>query len=56
MANNVIPEEMAHYEPFHLDLHCIQKYLSWSTGLQGFNVVFNQFMPCSTKKGHWQIV
>ena len=32
MANSVDPDKMAH-EPTHLDLHCLQKYLSWSTGL-----------------------
>ena len=30
MANSVDPDEMAHYEPSHLDLHCLQKYLYWS--------------------------
>ena len=27
IANSVDPDEMAHYEPSHLDLHCLQKYL-----------------------------
>ena len=27
MANSVDPDEMAHYEPSHLDLHCLQRYL-----------------------------
>ena len=27
MANNIDPDEMAHYEPSHLDLHCLQRYL-----------------------------
>ena len=31
MANRVDPDETAHYEPSHLDLHCLQKYLPWST-------------------------
>ena len=34
MANSVDPDEMAHYEPSHLALHCLQKYLSFSTGLK----------------------
>ena len=34
MANNVEPDEMAHYEPSYLDLHCLQRYLFWSTGLK----------------------
>ena len=27
MANSVDPDEMAHYKPSHLDLHCLQRYL-----------------------------
>ena len=27
---SVDPDEMANYEPSHLDLHCLQKYPSWS--------------------------
>ena len=27
MANGVGPDEMAHYETSHLDLHCLHKYL-----------------------------
>ena len=34
MANIVDPDEMAHYEPSHLDLHCWQKYPAWSTELK----------------------
>ena len=30
MANSVDPDEMAHDEPSHLDLHCLQWYLFWS--------------------------
>ena len=37
MANRVDPDEMAHYDPFHLDLHCLQKNLSPSTGSNGLN-------------------
>ena len=35
MASRVDPDEMAHYEPSHLDLHCLHRYLFWSTGLKG---------------------
>ena len=35
MANNVDPDEMAQYEPFHLDLHCLHRYLFWSDRLKG---------------------
>ena len=33
MANSA--DAIAHYEPSHQDMHCFQKYLSWSTGLNG---------------------
>ena len=35
MANRLDLDVMAHDEQSHLDLHCLQKYLSWSTGLKG---------------------
>ena len=35
LANSVDPDETAHYEPSHLDLHCLHWYLFWSTGLNG---------------------
>ena len=31
MIKSVHPDKMAHYEQSHLHLHCLQKYLSWST-------------------------
>ena len=34
MINSVNPDETAHDEPSHLDLHSLQKYLFWSTGLK----------------------
>ena len=34
MANSVDPDEMAHHEPSHLDLHCLQRYLPRSAGLK----------------------
>ena len=37
MVNSVDTDEMAHYEPSHLDLHCYHRYLFWSTGLKGLN-------------------
>ena len=36
MANSVDPVETAPYEPSHLDLHCLQRYLFWSAGLCEF--------------------
>ena len=38
MANSADPDEMAHYEPSHLDLHCLQSYLVWSARLKGFKI------------------
>ena len=34
-ANSVDPDETAHYEPSHLDLHCLHRYQDLSTGLKG---------------------
>ena len=34
----VDPDEMAHYEPSHLDLHCLQRYRVRSAGLKGLNM------------------
>ena len=38
IAYNADPDETAHHEQSYLDLHCLQKYLSWSTGLKELNV------------------
>ena len=35
MANGIDPDETAHYELSHLDLHCLQRCLFWVTGLIG---------------------
>ena len=40
MTNSVDPDEMAHHEPSHQDLHYLQRYLVWSSGLQGL-ILFN---------------
>ena len=34
MATSVDPDEMAHYEPSPLDLHCLHRSLYRSTGLK----------------------
>ena len=36
MANSVDADEIAHHEPSHLDLHCLQRYLT-CFGLHGWN-------------------
>ena len=41
MANCVDPDEMAHNEPSHLDLHCLHKYLFWSAGLKGLMLLLS---------------
>ena len=38
MMNSVAPDEMAHYEPSQLDLHCLQKYLYWSAWMKGLKI------------------
>ena len=37
-ANSVDPDEMAHNEPSHLDLHCLQKYLLLFARLIGLSI------------------
>ena len=39
MANSVDPDEMAHNEPSHHDIHCLQKCL---LGLKGFKKIQDQ--------------
>ena len=34
IANSIDPDDMAHYELSHLDLHCLQRYMKWSAGLK----------------------
>ena len=34
VANGEDPDEMAHHEPSHLDLHCLQRYLFWPASLK----------------------
>ena len=38
MANSVDPDEMAHNEPSHLDLHCLHRCV-----LVGFTLVYPNF-------------
>ena len=35
MENSVDPDDTAHYELSHLDLHCLQRGLYWSVGMKG---------------------
>ena len=35
MASSEDPDEKAHFEPSHQDLHCLHRYLYPSTGLKG---------------------
>ena len=37
MANSEDPDGTARYEPSHLDLHCLHRYLFWSAGLKVLN-------------------
>ena len=38
MANRIDPDEMAHNEPSHPDLHCLQNYPFWSADLKGLKL------------------
>ena len=40
MANSADPDEMARYEPSHLDLHCLHRHLDWSARLKRLNDYF----------------
>ena len=40
VSNSVDPDEMAHYEPSHQDLHCLQSI--WSSGLKRLKEQFDQ--------------
>ena len=46
MANIVDPDETAHYEPSHLDLHCLHRYWFWFAGLNGLisHTKFSDFL------------
>ena len=46
MANNVDRDEMAHVEPSHLDLHCLQRCLFWSAELNGLRRCKGQMQLC----------
>ena len=39
MANSVDPDETAHNELSHLDLHCFQSCLYWSVGIEGIIII-----------------
>ena len=38
MSNSVEPDETAHYEPSHQDLHCLHRHLVWYTGMEWLNI------------------
>ena len=42
MANSVDLDEMAHYEPSHLDLHRLHMYLLWFAGLKELTIVLQK--------------
>ena len=49
MTNNVGPDKIVSYEASHLDLHCLQKYLFWSSRLIGIhNEPSRQYLRCLT--------
>ena len=41
MADSVDPDETAHNEPSHQDLHCFQWCLCWYVVMKGFNQISN---------------
>ena len=50
MANSIDPDETAHYEPSHLDLHCLQRYWFWPAGLKELILILMNCMPIILKK------
>ena len=42
MSNSVDPDEMAHYEPSHLDLCCLQKPIIIACGSERVNRIIPQ--------------
>ena len=48
IANSVDPDETAHYEPSHLDLHCLQRYRVWFTTLEGLICLHTFTLSLST--------
>ena len=38
MSNSIAPDETAHYEPSHLDLHCLQKSIVVAFGSERVKV------------------
>ena len=38
MVNRLVPDETTRYEPSHLHLHCLCRYICWSTGLKGLKL------------------
>ena len=46
MANSVDPDETAHNEPSHQDLHCLHRYMYpvWSAGLNGLNIYSKPYL------------
>ena len=52
MTNSVDQDETAHYEPSHLDLHCLLSYLYKSTGLKGLYLDYRSFDQ--TQKPYYQ--
>ena len=38
LTYSVEPDETAHYEQAHLDLHCLRRYLFLSAGLKGLTL------------------
>ena len=61
MAHSVDPDEMAHYEPSHLDLHYLHRKLFWSAGLKELSPSVGISPVCGTTvlptgNSHWKQV
>ena len=57
MANSVDPDEMACFVLPHLDLHYLQKYLSWTPPFFNLDITLGVNRSFSKKSGtKWQTV
>ena len=65
MVNSIDPDETAYFELSHLDLHCLRKYLYWSTVLKELNrlafiqmwkSIFLSFYIVQTSRKHTYII
>ena len=53
MPKSVDPDETARYEPSHLDLHFLQRYLYWSVRMKKFTYFSKSITPLERSLFIW---